>query len=208
MLIISLVLAVIGLAALVFAVITSNELVAWVCIGASVLGVVLLIIDALQERQRREAGPDHETVSVDSRGHMLRTRPPMTLTEGRRRRETSTRSDEAGRQRQRRSQQPPRINRRRQQLADLVVADLMEVGENLSYRVEVVGMVAHTTSSASSRQKCAHRPPRPAPPRRSTPGPRALSARTAASMLAPVAIPSSTTMTVLPRGSATGRSPR
>jgi hypothetical protein len=55
MLIISLVLAVIGLAALVFAVITSNELVAWVCIGASVLGVVLLIIDALQERQRREA---------------------------------------------------------------------------------------------------------------------------------------------------------
>jgi hypothetical protein len=56
-LIISLVLAVIGLAALVFAVITSNELVAWVCIGASVLGVVLLIIDALQERQRRGAGP-------------------------------------------------------------------------------------------------------------------------------------------------------
>jgi hypothetical protein len=55
-LIISLVLAVIGLAALVFAVITSNELVAWVCIGASVLGVILLIIDALQERQRREAG--------------------------------------------------------------------------------------------------------------------------------------------------------
>ena len=57
MLIVSLVLAVIGLAALVFAVITSNELVAWVCIGASALGVVLLIIDALQERQRREAGP-------------------------------------------------------------------------------------------------------------------------------------------------------
>jgi hypothetical protein len=56
MLIIALVLAVIGLAALVFAVVTSNELVAWVCIGASVLGVVLLIIDALRERQRREAG--------------------------------------------------------------------------------------------------------------------------------------------------------
>ncbi|ORW11394.1 hypothetical protein [Mycobacterium kyorinense] len=54
MLIIALVLAVIGLAALVFAVVTSNELVAWVCIAASVLGVVLLIIDALQERQRRE----------------------------------------------------------------------------------------------------------------------------------------------------------
>jgi hypothetical protein len=56
MLIIALVLAVIGLAALVFAVVTSNELVAWVCIAASVLGVVLLIIDALQERQRRETG--------------------------------------------------------------------------------------------------------------------------------------------------------
>src|ERR1700733_8895584 len=56
MLIVALVLAVIGLAALVFAVITGNELIAWVCIGASVLGVVLLIIDALQERQRRDAG--------------------------------------------------------------------------------------------------------------------------------------------------------
>ena len=67
MLIISLVLAVIGLAALVFAVITSNELVAWVCIGASVLGVVLLIIDALQERQRREAGTAvHESGSAES----------------------------------------------------------------------------------------------------------------------------------------------
>jgi len=51
MLIIALVLALIGLVALVFAVVTSNELVAWVCIGASVLGVVLLIVDALRERQ-------------------------------------------------------------------------------------------------------------------------------------------------------------
>lgn len=66
MLIISLVLAVIGLAALVFAVITSNELVAWVCIGASVLGVILLIVDALQERQRREAGTTvHEPSTRD-----------------------------------------------------------------------------------------------------------------------------------------------
>lgn len=56
MLIISLVLAVIGLAALVFAVVTSDEVVAWVCIGASVLGVILLIVDALQERKRRETG--------------------------------------------------------------------------------------------------------------------------------------------------------
>ena len=67
MLIIALVLAVIGLAALVFAVITSNELVAWVCIGASALGVVLLIIDALQERQRRGAGAaTHESGSAEA----------------------------------------------------------------------------------------------------------------------------------------------
>jgi hypothetical protein len=58
MLIVALVLAVIGLAALVFAVVTSNELVAWVCIAASVIGVVLLIIDALQERQRRQTGAE------------------------------------------------------------------------------------------------------------------------------------------------------
>ena len=43
MLIVALVLAVIGLAALVTAVVTSNELVAWVCIAASVVGVILLI---------------------------------------------------------------------------------------------------------------------------------------------------------------------
>jgi hypothetical protein len=60
MLIIALVLALIGLVALVFAVVTSNELVAWVCIGASVLGVVLLIVDALRERQRRDGGIDAE----------------------------------------------------------------------------------------------------------------------------------------------------
>lgn len=54
MLIVALVLAVIGLAALVTAVVTSNELVAWVCIAASVLGVLLLIIDALRERQSRD----------------------------------------------------------------------------------------------------------------------------------------------------------
>src|ERR1700757_4108812 len=68
MLIIALVLAVIGLAALVFAVVTSNELVAWVCIGASVLGVVLLIVDALRERQRREAGVGTKT-SGPAAGH-------------------------------------------------------------------------------------------------------------------------------------------
>lgn len=52
MLIVALVLAVIGLAALVTAVVTSNELIAWVCIGASVIGVLLLIVDAVRERSR------------------------------------------------------------------------------------------------------------------------------------------------------------
>ncbi len=67
MLIIALVLALIGLVALVFAVVTSNELVAWVCIGASVLGVVLLIIDALRERQRRAAGgEDHDEEGAEA----------------------------------------------------------------------------------------------------------------------------------------------
>src|ERR1700722_3636492 len=56
MLNIALVLTLIGLVALVFAVVTSNELEAWVCIGASVLGVVLLNIDALRERQQRDTG--------------------------------------------------------------------------------------------------------------------------------------------------------
>jgi type IV secretory pathway VirB10-like protein len=55
MLIVALVMAVIGLAALVTAVVTSNEVIAWVCIGASVIGVLLLIVDALRERQRRDA---------------------------------------------------------------------------------------------------------------------------------------------------------
>ncbi|OBF06730.1 hypothetical protein A5730_13195 [Mycobacterium sp. ACS4054] len=68
MLIIALVLALVGLVALVFAVVTSNELVAWVCIGASVLGVVLLIIDALQERQRRDAGVADQAQAQDEVG--------------------------------------------------------------------------------------------------------------------------------------------
>ena len=56
MLIVALVLAVIGLAALVTAVVTSNEVVAWVCIAASALGVVLLIIDAVRERAQGRLG--------------------------------------------------------------------------------------------------------------------------------------------------------
>lgn len=56
MLIVALVLAVIGLAALVTAVVTSNELIAWVCIAASVIGVVLLIVDAIRDRSRDDVG--------------------------------------------------------------------------------------------------------------------------------------------------------
>ncbi|MEU0498348.1 hypothetical protein [Mycobacterium sp. NPDC006124] len=61
MLIVALVLAVIGLAALVTAVVTSNELIAWVCIGASVIGVLLLIVDALRERSRATDATDSES---------------------------------------------------------------------------------------------------------------------------------------------------
>jgi hypothetical protein len=56
MLIVALVLAVIGLAALVTAVVTSNEVIAWVCIAASVIGVLLLIVDAVRDRSRGGAG--------------------------------------------------------------------------------------------------------------------------------------------------------
>jgi hypothetical protein len=62
MLIVALVLAVIGLAALVAAVVTSNELIAWVCIAASIVGVILLIVDAVRDRNRGEgdAAPTDE----------------------------------------------------------------------------------------------------------------------------------------------------
>ncbi|KMO69854.1 hypothetical protein BST22_09090 [Mycolicibacterium chubuense] len=64
MLIVALVLAVIGLAALVMAVVTSNELIAWVCIAASVIGVVLLIVDALRDRSKSDAGEAAEEDAV------------------------------------------------------------------------------------------------------------------------------------------------
>ncbi|MDT5016748.1 MAG: hypothetical protein QOD39_2908 [Mycobacterium sp.] len=65
MLIVALVLAVIGLAALVTAVVTSNELIAWVCIVASVIGVVLLIVDAVRERTRGDDGKADDTDTAD-----------------------------------------------------------------------------------------------------------------------------------------------
>lgn len=57
MLIVALVLAVVSLAALVTAVVTSNEVIAWVCIGLSALGVLLLIIDAIRDRQHKAPSP-------------------------------------------------------------------------------------------------------------------------------------------------------
>jgi FtsZ-interacting cell division protein ZipA len=65
MLIVALVLAVIGLAALVTAVVTSNELVAWVCIAASVLGVILLIVDAIRERSHKEPAAESKPEPAD-----------------------------------------------------------------------------------------------------------------------------------------------
>lgn len=65
MLIVALVLAVVGLAALVTAVVTSNELVAWVCIGASALGVLLLVADAIRERQTRRQDDETDDAADD-----------------------------------------------------------------------------------------------------------------------------------------------
>lgn len=53
MLIIAVVLAVVGLASLVAAVATSNEVFAWMCIASSALGVILLAADAIRERKQR-----------------------------------------------------------------------------------------------------------------------------------------------------------
>jgi broad specificity phosphatase PhoE len=66
MLIVALVLAVIGLAALVTAVVTSNELIAWVCIAASVIGVVLLIVDALRERSHADDDSEPDATAHDA----------------------------------------------------------------------------------------------------------------------------------------------
>jgi len=78
MLIVALVLAVIGLAALVTAVVTSNEMIAWVCIGASVIGVLLLIVDALRERSRTGEGAVGADDSEDSDGADLQGRDDET----------------------------------------------------------------------------------------------------------------------------------
>jgi hypothetical protein len=76
MLIVALVMAVIGLAALVTAVVTSNELIAWVCIGASVIGVVLLIVDAVRERQRRDETPTGKEEAETGKHEVEPAAPP------------------------------------------------------------------------------------------------------------------------------------
>jgi hypothetical protein len=81
MLIVALVLAVIGLAALVTAVVTSNELIAWVCIGASVIGVLLLIVDALQERSRDTATEDVDADHRDDETTVIPATPESEVTE-------------------------------------------------------------------------------------------------------------------------------
>lgn len=66
MLIVALVLAVIGLVALVTAVVTTNEVIAWVCIAASAMGVVLLIVDAVRERAQRRLIPISPATDADT----------------------------------------------------------------------------------------------------------------------------------------------
>jgi hypothetical protein len=68
MLIAALVMAVIGLIALVTAVVTTSEVFAWVCIGASVIGVILLIIDALRERRSDDASPADDGEAEEKAG--------------------------------------------------------------------------------------------------------------------------------------------
>ena len=55
MLIVALVMATIGLAALVTAIVTGNEVLTWLCIAVSGIGVVLLTVDTLRVRRQRAA---------------------------------------------------------------------------------------------------------------------------------------------------------
>lgn len=61
MLIVALVLAAVGLASLVAAVVTSNEVLAFVCIAAAAIGVVLMIVDAIRDRHAGALGADEES---------------------------------------------------------------------------------------------------------------------------------------------------
>jgi hypothetical protein len=61
---------------LVTAVVTSNELIAWVCIAASVIGVVLLIVDALRERSKGQPSEqDHAEVEAADEADVVEDYP-------------------------------------------------------------------------------------------------------------------------------------
>ncbi|QUR68358.1 hypothetical protein [Mycobacterium spongiae] len=53
--IVALTMAIIAIGALMAAVVTSNAIVAWACIGASLVGLTLVIVSTLQARQQRNA---------------------------------------------------------------------------------------------------------------------------------------------------------
>ncbi|ALR11555.1 hypothetical protein MYCSP_08880 [Mycobacteroides saopaulense] len=61
MLIVALVLAAVGLASLVAAVVTSNEVLAFICIAAAAVGVVLMIVDAIRDRHAGALESDEES---------------------------------------------------------------------------------------------------------------------------------------------------
>ena len=74
MLIIAVVLAVIGLASLVAAVATSNEIFAWVCIASSAMGVILLAADAIRERKKRRwEAIAASTAAADAEAELAKT---------------------------------------------------------------------------------------------------------------------------------------
>ena len=168
MLIVALVLAVIGLAALVTAVVTSNELIAWVCIGASVIGVVLLIVDALRERSRGDADSDPGAPPQDADEEFAEDYPDDTpaMVGGRNRRCPSGNRRQRRRRGRRGRQQPALTRRFSQQFTHLVIGDLVEVCVDLSDRLERLGhrRAHHIVGLAAElvcRPTAARRAPRP-----------------------------------------------
>lgn len=66
MLIVALVLAAVGFAALVTALVTGNEVLAFVCIAAAAIGVVLMVIDAVRDRHAGTLKSDAEDDTGDA----------------------------------------------------------------------------------------------------------------------------------------------
>jgi hypothetical protein len=67
MLLVVLAVAVISLAAVATGGLTANPGIAWLGIAASLFGFVLLVVDALRERERRDAESAAEVVRFDTR---------------------------------------------------------------------------------------------------------------------------------------------